>query len=145
MATIKSLNQYKANYEDMTELSVAAESMVDALEALGESKPDVEPSILTKTAKGVVVAIPAPAISVITEVQSEAAVSGGCKATPYNIANVENGNKVWFTAIPADGFQFAGWFLNGEKVSEEESYEATIEYAGSTPTTLKYIAQFSAI
>lgn len=142
MATIKSLNQYKAAFPDSTELTVAASSMMDALEALGEAHKAGEPSLLQKTLTGVAVAIPAPAIAIETFVTGAGAQAAGCKATPYSIAQVENGDKVWFTAIPAEGFEFEGWYLDDGQESEEESYEATISYAGATPTKLRYEARF---
>lgn len=141
MATITSLNQYKASYADSTELTVAAETLADAIVALGEAKSD-EPSLIQRTVSGIKVAIPAPAIAIKTTVTGSGAVSAGCKATPYNISAVENGDKVWFTAIAVEGFTFEGWYLNNELQSAEESYEATISYAGTTPTTLEYEARF---
>jgi hypothetical protein len=141
MATITSLNQYKACYADSTELSVAAETLADAIVALAEAKAD-EPSLIQKTVTNIKVAIPAPAIAIKTVVTGSGAETAGCKATPYNIASVENGNKVWFTAIAAEGFAFSGWYLGDELQSTEESYEATISYAGTTPTTLEYEARF---
>lgn len=141
MATITSLNQYKASYADSTELTVAAETLADAIVALGEAKSD-EPSLIQRTVSGIKVAIPAPAIAIKTTVTGSGAVSAGCKATPYNISSVENGDKVWFTAIAVEGFTFEGWYLNNELQSAEESYEATIAYAGTTPTTLEYEARF---
>lgn len=143
MATIKSLNQYKAAFPDSTELTVAASTMADALDALAEAHKAGEPSLLQKTLTGISVAIPAPAIAIETFVTGTGAASAGCKATPYSIEQVENGDKVWFTAIPSVGFVFEGWYLGDEKVSEDESYEATISYAGATPTTLKYEARFT--
>ena len=141
MATITSLNQYKAAFPDSTELSVAAATMEEALTALGEAH-DGEPSLLQKTVTGIKVAIPAPAIAIETFVTGTGAAAAGCKATPYNIASVENGDKVWFTAIAVDGFTFDGWYLDDELKSSDESYEATIAYSGTTPTTLKYEARF---
>ena len=141
MATITSLNQYKASYADSTDLTVAAETLADAIVALEEAKSD-EPSLIQRTVTGIKVAIPAPAIAIKTTVTGSGAVSAGCKATPYNIASVENGDKVWFTAIAVDGFTFSGWYLGDELQSTEESYEATIAYAGTTPTTLEYEARF---
>lgn len=141
MATITSLNQYKASYPDATDMSVAAGSMEDALVALKEAK-DMEPSMLQKTVTGIAVAIPAPAIAIETFVTGTGAAAAGCKATPYAIDSVENGDKVWFTAIAVDGFTFSGWYLGDELKSSDESYEATIAYAGTTPTTLKYEARF---
>lgn len=144
MATIKSLNQYKAAFPDSTELSVAAATMADALEALQEAHKAGEPSLLQKTLTGISVAIPAPAIAIETFVTGAGAQAAGCKATPYSIEQVENGDKVWFTAIPAEGFRFDAWYLDGEQVSEDgaESFEATISYAGATPTKLRYEARF---
>ncbi len=141
MATITSLNQYKAAFPDSTELSVAAGTMADALVALAEAHAG-EPSLIQKTVTGIAVAIPAPAIGIKTIVTGAGAVAAGCKATPYTISSVENGDKVWFTAIAVEGFTFSGWYLGEELQSTEESYEATISYAGSTPTTLEYEARF---
>lgn len=144
MATITSLNQYKANYADSTELTVAAGTIADAIVALAEAKQG-EPSLIQKTVTGIAVAIPAPAIAIKTTVTNSGALSAGCKATPYNISSVENGDKVWFTAIAVDGFSFDGWYLDNELQSTEESYEATIAYAGTTPTTLEFEARFTVL
>ena len=141
MATITSLNQYKAAFPDSTELSVAAGTMADALVALAEAHTG-EPSLIQKTVTGISVAIPAPAIAIKTTVTGTGASAAGCKATPYTIGSVENGDKVWFTAIAVEGFTFSGWYLGDELQSTEESYEATIAYAGTTPTTLEYEARF---
>lgn len=141
MATITSLNQYKASYADSTDMSVAASSMADALVALAEAKSD-EPSLIQKTVTGIKIAVPAPAIGIKTVVTGTGAETVGCKATPYNISSVENGDKVWFTAIVAEGFAFSGWYLGDELQSSDESYEATISYAGTTPTILEYEARF---
>lgn len=141
MATITSLNQYKASFPDSTDLSVAAGTMQDALVALAEAHAG-EPSMVQKTVTGIAVAIPAPAIAIVTSVTGTGAAAAGCKATPYSIDSVENGDKVWFTAITVDGFTFSGWYLNDELQSSDESYEATISYAGTTPTTLTYEARF---
>lgn len=144
MATITTLNQYKASFPDSTDMSVAAENMQGALVALAEAKTG-EPSIIQKTVTGIAVAIPAPAIAIKTTVTGSGASAAGCKATPYTINSVENGDKVWFTAIAVEGFTFSGWYLGDELKSSDESYEATISYAGSTPTTLEYEARFTVI
>ena len=141
MATITSLNQYKASYADSTDMSVAASSLADAIVALAEAK-DGEPSLIQRVVTGIKVAIPAPAIAIKTIVTGTGAEASGCKATPYNISSVENGDKVWFTAIVVEGYTFSGWYLNDELQSTDESYEATISYAGTTPTTLEYEARF---
>ena len=141
MATITSLNQYKASYADSTDMSVAASSLADAIVALAEAK-DGEPSLIQRVVTGIKVAIPAPAIAIKTIVTGTGAEASGCKATPYNISSVENGDKVWFTAIVVEGYTFSGWYLNDELQSTDKSYEATISYAGTTPTTLEYEARF---
>ena len=141
METITYLNQYKASYADSTDMSVAASSLADAIVALEEAKPG-EPSLIQRVVTGIKVAIPAPAIAIKTIVTGTGAEASGCKATPYNISSVENGDKVWFTAIVAEGYTFSGWYLNEELQSTDESYEATISYAGTTPTTLEYEARF---
>ena len=135
------LNQYKASYADSTELSVNAETMEDALVVLKASKAN-EPTIIQKTADGIAVAMPDPAIGLRTVVTDTSAETAGCKATPYTISSVKNGEKVWFTAIPTDDFVFVGWYLDNELLSTETSYEGTISYSGLTPTILVYEARF---
>ena len=141
MARLANLNTYKAVFPDSQERSIAAENMADAIQTLSDLH-NGEPSLLQKTFTGMVISVPDPTISVKTEVTGSGAVAGGCKATPYNISSVENGDKVWFTAIVAEGYAFSGWYLNDELQSADESYEATISYAGTTPTTLEYEARF---
>jgi hypothetical protein len=142
MPTIATLNQYKASYADSTEMTVVAENITNAIEALSVAKPS-EPSLIQKTVTGIATAIPSPAIAIKTKVTGSGAETAGCKATPYEIGSVENGDKVWFTAITAEGFVFGGWYLNDELLSSEESYEATVAYTGSTPTVLEYEARFT--
>lgn len=141
MARMANLNTYKAVFPDSQERSIAAESMADAIQTL-EDLHNGEPSLLQKTFTGMVISVPDPTISVKTKVTGSGAVEGGCKATPYTIAEVKKGDKVWFTAIPGEGFVFGGWYLDNELLSNDESYEATISYAGTTPTTLEYEARF---
>ena len=139
----------KTEVEDAQEskvmLAVPERSTEDALSvALAEAKPD-EPSLIQKTVTGIKVAVPAPAIGIKTVVTGSGAANAGCKATPYNISSVENGDKVWFTAIVAEGYSFVGWYLGDELQSADESYEATISYAGTTPTILEYEARFAVV
>lgn len=142
MARMVNLNTYKAVFPDSQERSIAAESMADAIQTL-EDLHTGEPSLLQKTFTGMVISVPDPTISVKTEVTGANAAESGCKATPYTIAEVKKGDKVWFTAIPADGFVFGGWYLDNELLSNDESYEATIEYNGTSPVTLNYEARFT--
>lgn len=139
--SVKSLNQYKASFADSTDMSVVAETISDAIVALAEAKPE-EPSLIQRTVSGIKVTVPSPAIAIKTTVVGTGAESAGCKATPYNIASVKNGDKVWFTAITAEGFSFSGWYLGDELQSTDESCEATVAYSGETPTTLEYEARF---
>ena len=141
MSTIANLNQYKASYADSTDLTVAASTIAEAIEALAQAKPD-EPSLIQRTVTGIKVSVPSPAIGIKTSVVGTGAVEAGCKATPYSITSVENGDKVWFTAIAGEGFTFTGWYLDNELQSSDESYEATIAYEGTTPTILEYEARF---
>lgn len=142
MARLANLNTYKAVFPDSQERSIAAETMADAIETLSDLH-NGEPSLLQKTFTGMVISVPDPTISVTTEVTGTGAVDAGCKATPYTISEVKKGDKVWFTAIPVDGFVFGGWYLDNELLSNDESYEATIEYNGTSPVTLNYEARFT--
>lgn len=138
------LNTYKATYPDSTDLSVAANNMADALTALEDGHAG-EPSLLQKTFTGMVISVPDPSISITTSVTGSGAEEGGCKATPYTIGSVSNGDKVWFTAIPAAGFTFAGWYVDGEQKSTQESFEETVSYSGANPVTLNYEARFTTV
>lgn len=142
MARLANLNTYKAVFPDSQERSIAAENMADAIQTLADLH-NGEPSLLQKTFTGMVISVPDPTISVKTEVTGANAVEGGCKATPYTIAEVKKGDKVWFTAIPGEGFVFGGWYLDNTLLSNDESYEATIEYNGTSPVTLNYEARFT--
>lgn len=142
MARLANLNTYLAVFPDSQERSIAAESMADAIQTLADLH-NGEPSLLQKKITGMVVSVPDPTISVKTEVTGSGAVEGGCKATPYTIAEVKKGDKVWFTAIPGEGFVFGGWYLDNTLLSNDESYEATIEYNGTSPVTLNYEARFT--
>lgn len=142
MARLANLNTYKAVFPDSQERSIAAENMADAIQTLADLH-NGEPSLLQKTFTGMVISVPDPTISVKTEVTGAGAAENGCKATPYTIAEVKKGDKVWFTAIPAEGFVFGGWYLDDKLLSNDESYEATIEYNGTSPVTLNYEARFT--
>ena len=142
MARLANLNTYKAVFPDSQERSIAAESMADAIQTL-EDLHNGEPSLLQKTFTGMVISVPDPTISVKTEVTGANAAESGCKATPYTIAEVKKGDKVWFTAIPVEGFVFGGCYLDNTLLSNDESYEATIEYNGTSPVTLNYEARFT--
>lgn len=147
MPKVSSLNQYKASFPDSTNLQVAAKSMSDALVALSEMHPKEEPSLLQKTYSGIAVLVPSPAIAIDTKVTVQGNEDGGtehgCVATPYHIDLVENGDKVWFTAIPGEGYKFDGWYLDGTQKSTDESFEETVQYAGDVPVVLVYEAKFS--
>ena len=142
MARMANLNTYKAVFPDSQERSIAAENMADAIQTLADLH-NGEPSLLQKTFTGMVISVPDPTISVKTEVTGANAAESGCKATPYTIAEVKKGEKVWFTARPAEGFVFGGWYLDNVLLSNDESYEATIEYNGTSPVTLSYEARFT--
>lgn len=142
MARLVNLNTYKAVFPDSQERSIAAENMSDAIQTLADLH-NGEPSLLQKTFTGMVISVPDPTISVKTEVTGANAAESGCKATPYTIAEVKKGDKVWFTAIPAEGFVFGGWYIDSTLLSNDESYEATIEYNGTSPVTLNYEARFT--
>ncbi len=142
MARLANLNTYKAVFPDSQERSIAAENMADAIQTLADLH-NGEPSLLQKTFTGMVISVPDPTISVKTEVTGANAAESGCKATPYTIAEVKKGDKVWFTAIPVEGFVFGGWYLDDTLLSNDESYEATIEYNETSPVTLNYEARFT--
>ena len=141
MASITSLNQYKASYADSTDLTVAAETMADAIVALAEAKTG-EPSLIQRTVTGIKVAIPAPAIAIKTTVTGSGAVSAGCKATPYTISSVKT--EIRFGLLQfrqkdlhsADGILMTSYFLR-KKVTKQQLHTLALhQHFSSTKLVL---------
>ena len=61
-----------------------------------------------------------------TEVAPSGAIAAGCKAAPTGQYHRTAGDKVIFTATTATGWAFDGWYINGEKLSENAEAEITI-------------------
>lgn len=61
-----------------------------------------------------------------TEVAPSGAVAAGCRAAPSGQWHRTAGDKVIFTATEAAGWDFDGWYRNGEKISDKAEAEIAI-------------------
>ena len=124
-------NVYKGSYDDLSELTVNADSMKSAIEALARIKADREPTILRKTVSGIQIPDPpAPIPTVTVRVKAEIE-EGSTIALPDTVtvrpetAVVEKGSAVLLYAIDTaetPTVNFVGWYLNNVLVSQEPNF-----------------------
>ena len=126
-----STNVYKGSYDDLSELTVNAESMKSAIDELALIRGDREPTILRKTISGIQVPEP-PAPPATVTVRARAEMEDGATiALPDTVtvrpesAIVEVGSAVLLYAIDtADDstVEFVGWYLGTERVSADPNF-----------------------
>lgn len=136
--SIKTLNQYKASYEDGAVDLCNAEDFVGAVTVLSA---ETEPIVVQKIGKGIKVAIPDPALAFETVVGAES-FAAGCRAYPSGGA-VEKEQKVFLSAVPAEGYNFVGWYQGETLLSEDAEAEVTVASTSQVPVTIKYEAKFT--
>ena len=130
---IEDLNQYKGLYEDKTEKSVVAATIVDAATIL--TTVTQEPNLVQKTQSGIQVSVPSALVSFLADVLPAEAVSGGCKATPSSYT-VEDGTHVIFSALASSGWTFANWTRDGVVLTDS---------ATPTPAPLPAVADIAVV
>lgn len=136
--SIKVLNQYKADYADGAVELCNAVDFAGAIEVLAD---ETEPIIVQKIGKGIKVAVPDPALAFETVVSAES-FAAGCRAYPSGGA-VEKEQKVFLSAVPAEGYTFVGWYQGEVLLSEDAEAEVTVASTSQVPITLKYEAKFA--
>jgi hypothetical protein len=69
-----------------------------------------------------------------TEVAPQGAVAAGCTAAPKGQYHRTAGDRVIFTADPATGWSFGGWYRNDALISSDAEAEIAVEalQAGET-------------
>lgn len=117
---IENLSIFKGLFEDKSEKSVAAATIVDAATIL--TTLTEEPNLVQKTQTGIQVSVPSALVSFLADVLPAEALSGGCKATPASYT-VESGTHVIFSALPSSGWTFENWTRDGVVLTD-----------GATPT-----------
>lgn len=140
--SIKLLNSYEATYEGGGKALCNAQTMEEAAKVLSE---EFEPSILQRTAAGIKVLVPDPALAFTTQVSDDTAYEAGCRSYPANGGQVKAGDTVFLTAVAAEGYNFVGWYQGATKLSEDVEAAIVVESASPVPAVITYEARFEAI
>jgi len=142
---IKKLNEYRVTFDDNTDQAFMAENARAVTKTLETTERHIVQ--LSRVKVGVGVETPIRNVKFLVTVTPDGAGVNGCRAVPDTWV-VPEGTKVIFTAIPADGYQFDGWFKKGDPavLSSNTVAELPVEYP-EDPEALytEFEAQFSPI
>lgn len=116
----KYLSQYSGTDELGNNTIIVAEDMVTAA-SIYKSQKDVDPQVLQVVKKQILCALPDKYTIFRTEAYDSTAeaLTELCTVTPTSF-RVTVGTDVIFTAIPADGFEFVEWQIDGEDVQDAD-------------------------
>jgi len=129
---IARLNEYRVDFEDNNSTVFMATSAANAVAAL--ETDDRVVVALNRLKVNVGVETPVRDVKFNTVVVPEGALVNKCRAFPESWV-VPEGAKVIFTAIPADGWQFDGWFASDG--TTELSIDLVAEIVINYPTDPK--------
>lgn len=142
-------NVYKANYEDLSEVTVNAESMKSAIEELGLARADTEPSMIRKIISGIVIPDPpAPTpkvqINVLAQMEDPNEQLPDTIAVRPTTAEVEVGTMFQLYAIDTDPLpvvSFVGWYIGTERIGTQPNFGYLVPEDASDPITIvaKYV------
>lgn len=142
-------NVYKASYEDLSEVTVNAESMSSAVNELGLARADTEPSMIRKIISGIVVPDPpAPTpkvnITVLAQMEDPAEQLPDTIAVRPTSAEVEVGTMFQLYAIDTDPLpvvRFVGWYIGTERISTQANFGYIVPEDATDPITIvaKYV------
>lgn len=137
----KSLNNYKGVFDSGGTQYCVAETIEEAAKLFAEDQQQ-EPVLIHRTGVGVKVIVPEPELSFVTKV-GETEYTAGCRAYPSG-GNVVRGQKLFLSAVAADGYDFVGWFQDGgaEALSTEPETEIAVSSDSKVPATITYEARF---
>jgi len=142
---IKNLNEYRVTFDDNTDTIFMAENSRAVTRTLEEDTKQIVQLSRLKT--GVGVETPIRNVKFTVAVVPEGAGINRCRAVPDTWVVPEE-TKVIFTAIPADGYQFDGWFKkdNLTPLSTDTVAELLVEYpTDATALCAEFEAHFSPI
>jgi hypothetical protein len=122
---MKRLNQFRVDFEDNTSITFMAKDVRAASNAL--ETDDKLITQLSRVAVGVGIEAPIRNVKFNVVVTPEGAALNKCLATPDTWV-VPEGTKVIFSAIPADGFKFDGWFREDVLLSDKLVAEIPVDY-----------------
>lgn len=137
----KSLNNYKGVFDGGGTQYCVAETITEAAGLFTEDQGQ-EPVLLQRTGTGVKVIVPDPELTFVTKV-GETEYAAGCRAYPSK-GDVVRGQKLFLSAVVADGYTFKGWYQDGitEPLSVDEECEISVSSDSKVPVTITYEARF---
>jgi len=121
---ITKLNEYRIDYEDNTSQVFMAKDSRSAVNALEAGARQIVQLVRLKA--GVGVETPIRNVKFAVTVLPESAAEAKCHVAPDTWI-VPEGTKVIFTAMPADGFKFDGWFAKGGSAAISTDIVAELE------------------
>lgn len=140
-------NVYKGSYEDLSELTVNADSMKSAIDELALIRPNSEPSLLQCKIKGIQIPDPPAPTPTVTVRASAEMEDGSTIELPDTVtvrpetAIVEVGSAVLLYAIDTaedPTVEFVGWYIGTERVA------TTPNFAYDIPESAEGIIEFTA-
>jgi hypothetical protein len=142
---IERLNEYRIDWDDCTSQVFMAKNARSAANALETDARQI--AQLSRIKTGVGVETPIRSVKFAVAALPESAREAGCHAAPEAWV-VQEGAKVIFTAMPAEGFKFDGWHAKGgaAALSADPVAELQVDYP-SDPSALaaEFEARFSPI
>lgn len=140
----KTLNEFRLLYRNGSEKTFVAEYLKDAA-ALNETDA-IRLAQVTLIKSDIEVEVPEPVekVSFITTVTPGGAADGGCKATPTAYL-LPVGTEVIFQALPADGFNFVGWYHGESLLSAELIAKIALAPAPEGVAVSVYEARFAPV
>jgi hypothetical protein len=141
---IRTLNEFKVYLANNKETVFMAETLSEAAAVL--ETPEVPLVQVSRIRVGVEVDVPDPDIYVKFEVvvSPDPAKEAGCIGTPQ-VFTVLAGTRVIFSAIPAEGFNFAGWYREDILLSADAIAELEVAAALPEELTAKIEARFTPV
>lgn len=143
-------NVYKASYDDLSEVTVNAESMISAVTELQEVRKDAEPSLLRKIITGITIPDPpeppvSVALTVTAEMVDESTLPETIAVRPTEL-EVPAGSSVMLYAIDTAStpeVEFVGWYLGEDFIGATTSLAYTVPEDRVTP--LHFVAKYQAL
>jgi len=133
---VENLNEYRVDFADNTSKIFMAKN---ARSAVNELETDaLQIAQLSRLKTGIGVHTPTRSVKFNVVVTPDNAEANKCLATPETWI-VPEGTKVIFTAIPAAGFEFVGWFEKGS--TDAISEDAVAQFAVVYPTEPDVLAK----
>ncbi len=144
-------NVYLASYEDLSQLSVNAETLEEAITALSQIK-DVEPMLLQRKITGIAIPDePAPLPIAVVYCRAEREEAGETlpdtvTVRPLTAIERTPGSTVMLYAIDTAEdpiVEFAGWYDDsGARISVDPSFAFTVPEVQTSGQTVELIAKF---